>query len=76
MKYVLLIIGSLLLLSAGKGVQEMAGKVVLKEDQQELALEVLFLYSDMGNSHMTEYVALTQSVLSLITWQNLKFIFL
>lgn len=58
MRYVLLIIGSLLLLSAGKGVwEEEKEKVVLREEQQRLAVEVLSLYLEVDSNRVAEYVA-------------------
>ena len=66
MKHVLLIIGSLLLLSAGRGVWEEEEKVVLREEQQKLAVEVLSLYMEVDSSRMAELVTSSQVVDSLV----------
>ncbi|OKZ44489.1 MAG: hypothetical protein BHV68_02245 [Bacteroidales bacterium 43_8] len=66
MKHVLLIIGSLLLLSAGRGVWEEEEKVVLREEQQKLAVEVLSLYLEVDSSRMAELVTSSQVVDSLV----------
>lgn len=62
MKHVLLIIGGLLLLSAGRGVQvvEEEEGASLERRQQELAIEVLSLYLEVDSSRMSEHVVLTQ----------------
>ena len=67
MKHVLLIIGGLLLLSAGRGVQvvEEEEGASLERRQQELAIEVLSLYLEVDSSRMSEHVVLTQMADSL-----------
>lgn len=68
MKHVLLIIGGLLLLSAGRGVQvvEEEEGASLERRQQELAIEVLSLYLEVDSSRMSEHVVLTQMADSLV----------
>ncbi len=66
MKYVLLIIGNLLLLSEGRGVWEVEEKVVLSEEQQKLAVEVLSLYLEVDSNQMVEHIALAQMVDSIL----------
>ena len=68
MKYVLLIIGGLLLLSAGRGVQvvEEEEGVSLERRQQELAVKVLSLYLEVDSSRMAEHVTSSQMVNSLV----------
>jgi hypothetical protein len=68
MKYVLLIIGGLLLLSAGREVQvvEEEEGVSLERRQQELAVKVLSLYLEVDSSRMAEHVTSSQMVNSLV----------